>query len=155
MSVKFEKPTEDSLIHIGEYMREADRIEVMASHGMVPLEAVFNSVDISDLSSVALYNGVPCAVFGLVKRDLLTGTGVPWLLGTDDIDLCKKDFIIHTREGVREMLNVCPRLENHVHIENRKSIRWLKTMGFKFDEPEPVGIHGELFSRFYLELNNV
>lgn len=155
MSVKFIKPDVDSICYIAENMRTADQIEVMASHGMTPIEAVLNSQELSDYCSVATYNDRPCALFGLVVRDLLTGTGCPWLLGTNDIDLCKRDFIKHTRSGVSEMLEICPRLENYVHVENRKSVRWLKTMGFQFDNPLPLGISGELFMRFHLEKKDV
>ena len=151
MSVKFVEPNFDRLVHISENMREADRIEVWASHKMTPIEAVINSVELSDMVSVAVYKTKPCAVFGLVKRDLLTGTGCPWLLGTDDIDLCKRDFILHKREGVKEMLTHCRRLENYVHVANTKSIRWLKTMGFKFGKPERLGFNGEYFVKFSLE----
>ena len=155
MSVEFVKPHLEHLIHVAENMRDADRIEVWASNELTPIEALISSVDLSAYSSVALFKGVPCAVFGLVVNGLLTSTGCPWLLGTDDIDLCKKDFIKHTRTGVQEMLSICSRLENYVHVDNRKSVRWLKAMGFKFGNPERIGKHQELFVKFSLEKYDV
>ena len=148
MSVKFVKPNSDLVQYVANNMRQADRIEITASHGYTPIEALVKGVAISTLSSVALINDEPCAVFGLVVENIITGFGVPWLLGTDLIFKHKRDFVEHTRIGVDEMLEVCPRLENWVHCENVKSIRWLKSMGFTMSDPKPIGVNGELFMRF-------
>lgn len=148
MSVKFVKPTDELIQYVADNMRQADITEIAASHGYTPIEALMKGVAISTLSSVALINSEPCAVFGLVVENIVTGFGVPWLLGTDLIFKHKREFIEHTRVGVAEMLEVCPRLENWVHCKNVKSIRWLKSMGFTMSDPEPIGVNGELFMRF-------
>lgn len=155
MSVRFERPTPENLDFIAARMRRADVVEVMAAGRRSPREAVLKSVELSDRCSVALINGEPCAVFGLVIANVVTGWGVPWLLGTDLIDRHKKLFVEHTRTGVREMLEICPILINYVHAENLKSIRWLKTMGFTVEAAEPFGVDGELFHKFHLESENV
>jgi len=146
MSVRFVRPNDDLIQYVADNMRDADRIEVAASHGYSPIVALRFGVERSKLCSVALINDVPCAVFGLVVENIATGLGVPWLLGTDLIFKHKREFIKHTRVGVDEMLELCPRLENMVHCENLKSIRWLVSMGFTMSDPEHV--NGELFMRF-------
>jgi len=148
MSVKFVKPTNELIQHVADNMRQADRIEIAASHGYTPIEALVKGVDRSKLCAVALINDEPCAVFGLVVENIVTGFGVPWLLGTDLIFKHKREFIEQTKTGVAEMLEVCPRLENWVHCKNVKSIRWLKSMGFTMSDPKPIGVNGELFMRF-------
>jgi len=149
--VEFVPPKKAYLRYIIDNMREADKIEVMASHGATPGQAIRNSVKMSNRVAVVLFDGKPAAVFGLVIKDLLTGTGIPWLLGTDLIDEHRLAFVKNTRPGIQEMLSICPRLENYVHTENSKSVRWLATMGFKFEDPEPIGRKGELFSKFWME----
>ena len=148
MSVKFVKPNSDLVRYVADNMRQADRIEIAASHGYTPHEALVKGVARSKLCAVALINDEPCAVFGLVVENIVTGFGVPWLLGTDLIFKHKREFVEHTKIGVDEMIDVCPRLENWVHCENVKSIRWLKSMGFTMSDPEPIGVNGELFMRF-------
>jgi len=146
--VKFVKPTTDLIEFVAANMRVADRLEVRYSHGHTPIEALTNGISRSNLCSVALINDEPCAVFGLVVENILTGNGVPWLLGTDLIFKHRRSFIEHTRSGVDEMLQLCPRLSNWVHCDNIKSIRWLSSMGFSFGEPLPYGVNGELFIQF-------
>jgi hypothetical protein len=146
--VRFVKPTTELIEFVAANMRVDDRIEVYASHGHTPIEALTNGVSRSKLCSVALINDEPCAVFGLVVENILTGFGVPWLLGTDLIFKHRRVFIEHTRSGVDEMLQLCPRLSNWVHCDNIKSIRWLSSMGFSFSEPLPTGINGEMFMQF-------
>lgn len=150
-AIRFVKPDKMNLSHIVKYMRKEDKIEIMAYSGFTPKQAVELGVKRSDLISVALINDEPCAIFGLVKGSLLTETGTPWLLGTDLIDQHKKSFVKHTKLGIEQMLNVCPKLSNYVHCKHIKSIRWLTTMGFQFRDPEPVGLNKELFVEFFLE----
>lgn len=148
MSVKFVKPTDELIQFVADNMREADRIEIAASHGYLPHEALVKGVARSALCSVALIDDVPCAVFGLSIENIATGLGVPWLLGTDLIFKHRRKFVEYTRAGVEDMQNVCPRLTNWVHCDNVQSIRWLKSMGFSFGKPKRVGLNGELFVQF-------
>lgn len=150
-SVEFKPPEPESVDYVIRNMRQADVVEVLASGAASARDAVEQGLRRSHFSSVAFVNGTPCAVFGLVKEDLLTGAGCPWLLGTPLIEKYQRAFVKHTRSGVKQMLSICPILSNYVHIDHVQSIRWLKSMGFQFDKPEPVGVNGELFTRFYLE----
>lgn len=150
MSVSFEPVTRDSLEYIADNVRDADRLEVMYSHGVDPLTAIVGASGESSLSSVAMCDGVPVAVFGMVKLGGLFEYGSPWLIGTDQLFTLKREFLTYTRQGVDQMLRMCPSLINYVHCENVKSIRWLKSMGFEFDDPAPYGVAGEPFNRFHM-----
>lgn len=87
--------------------------------------------------------------------NVLTGLGIPWLLGTDDAVRNKRVFINHSKQALEEMKSICPNLFNFVHEDNTVNIRWLKWLGFKFDEPEPIGKNGAMFRRFYIGKTNV
>lgn len=150
--VKFVPPTTEMVECISADMRQADIEEVWASNHHGPYEALMKGWLASDYVSVALAdNGEPLAMLGLVKRDFLTGSGVVWLLGTNESMKHKKEFLKQTKQVIDDMLTICPRLCNMVHSKNKSSILWLKWLGFKLDDPEPYGPENELFHRFYLE----
>jgi hypothetical protein len=133
-------------------MRLEDTDEVWASHHHTPLEALNLGWDVSDYVSVAVKNGEPLAMFGLVKRDILTGGGTVWLLGSENALKYKIDFLRQSRPLLREMLGICPRLSNKVHTKNYKSIEWLKWMGFTVSKnPEIYGKERQYFYNFFIE----
>lgn len=154
-SVEFVKPTPELVEHVAANMRQADQDEIWASSNALPLPGLIESLRLSHFSSVAVINGEPIAVFGLVITQILGGVGVPWLLGTNAID---KHFRIFVRQAfilVDEMSRKCSTLVNYVHAENLKSVKLLKAVGFTVDEPAPFGVEGELFHKFYMEKENV
>lgn len=150
--VKWVSPTTEMVEVIARDMREADKVEVWASNHHLPLESLMKGWQLSDFTSVALSDeGEPLVMLGLVKRDILTGSGVVWMLGTNESMKHKKEFLKQTKQVIDEMLTICPRLCNMVHSKNKSSISWLKWLGFTIDEPVPYGPDNELFHRFHLE----
>ena len=151
MEVKFVKPTNELIYVLADDMRQADVDEIWASNHDTPVEALLKGWMLSERSVVVTVNDEPCVMIGLVIRDILAGSGVPWLLGTENALKYKRHFIKQVPAVINEMLNICPKLFNYVHVENRISINWLKRIGFTFDEPLPYGYEKELFHKFHLE----
>lgn len=149
--IKFVKPTLEIVRSIAADMRPADADEVFASHGHTPIQAIMGGWEVSQYSVVIMVNNTPCVIMGLVNRDILTGTGVPWLLGTENALKYSREYFKLSPPVIKEMLDICPRLFNYVHAENKMSIKWLRWLGFNIDEPKPHGVKGELFHRFHLE----
>lgn len=135
---------------IARNMRQADIEEIWASDNYTPLEALMSSWKLSKYSVVITINDEPCVMMGLVVRDMLSGNGIPWMLGTDTALKFKKKFFTEVPEVMNQMLNVCPRLYNYVHCKNTASIKWLKWIGFTLCDPEPYGREKELFHKFYI-----
>lgn len=150
VSVKFEKPSRESITHIAENMRVADIAEVWSMSRHTPADAIERGLNISQHSSVVMVDDEPCAVLGLVQLDMLTGTGVPWLLGTDHAVKHRRTFLKYSKCGIEQMLSICPQLFNYVHADNEVSVNWLQHMGFTIDNPEPMGRDCELFHRFHI-----
>lgn len=150
VNIEFVKVDQAHVDFIARNMREADAKEVAASHGVTPHEAIRDGIRASKWVSVALADGEPVAVVGLVQGDVLSGIGTPWLLGTDRLFEIGKTLTRHSLIGLQQMLEKCPRLENYVHVENTTSIKWLKVLGFNFDDPIPLGRNGEMFHRFWM-----
>lgn len=150
IAVEYVKPTDELLQHVADNMREADAIECMASSGRSPLDALTSGVVISNHCSVVMVGGVPCAVVGLVITSLVSGHGVPWMLATDDAVKHRRVFIDNCKQGLCDMLKVCPNLVNYVHAENKLSVKWLRWMGFTILPSEPTGVNGAHFHKFYI-----
>jgi hypothetical protein len=148
--VEFKQVTESFKQIIADNMRHADVVEVMASNGFTPFQAVHESTKMSKFTSAVYINGEPTAILGLNVVSALSGIGVPWLLGTDNVVKYRKQFLKNSRAVLDDMKYHCPRLVNNVHVDNTVSIQWLKWLGFEFDEPQPIGINGELFHRFHM-----
>lgn len=147
-------PNEDLVRKISDNMRKEDVAEIWASHRHLPYDALMNGWEVSDYSTVVLADKEPICMFGLSKGDLLSGSGVVWLLGCDLARKHKRAFLQISKPIVDEMLTICPRISNMVHAENKASIRWLKWLGFIIEEPVPYGPDKELFHYFYLERYN-
>lgn len=155
MSVDYKGVTPKIIDYVADNMRQADRDEVYASHGYQPVDALIQSVKYSDFNSVACIAGRPVAIFGLMRRGLLSNKGIPWLLGTNEMFRYKREVVTASRVIVDSMIDICPELENYVHTKNIRSVRLLKYLGFKLDEPTPFGHQNELFNRFHMVKKDV
>lgn len=149
--VKYLRPTSELVRGIAENMRQADADEVWASDNFTPMEAMMESWKASDYSVVITVDDEPCVMIGLVIRDILSGNGIPWMLGTDAALKHQKKFFTEVPAVIEQMLSVCSKLHNRVHCKNVASVRWLKRIGFTMLEPEPYGPENEMFRKFYIE----
>jgi len=149
--IEFVKPERWMVERLAAAMRPADAAEVWASGMRTPLESLVDGWGVSDFATVACWDGEPLVMFGLVKRDILTGTGTLWMLGADTVRDHKRELLKQTPPVIAEMLTICPRLCNMVHNKNTSSIRWLKWLGFTVEGPVTHGPLGELFHLFHLE----
>ena len=132
-------------------MRAIDQTECMAM-GRTPKQALRHGIMASAWATTALVNGEPQAMFGLVVDCALTGEGIPWFLGTDEV-------FRHGRELIRTGPRILGRmgdstrvLRNLVSADNDRAIRLLRRWGFTID-PEHVRVGGVAFRRFEMEFS--
>ncbi len=151
MEVKFLQPTDELIDAIAVDMRQADIDEIWASHHYEPREALIKGWESPGYSTVITVNDEPCVMLGLTIPSILTDSGIPWLLGTENALKYKRHFLTVAPGVVKNMLDICPKLYNYVHVENKVSMNWLRRIGFKFDKPESYGVENELFCKFHLE----
>jgi len=144
-----EKTTIDHIDYVVEHMRQADVDEVVAA-GHTPREALIIGMVSSDSCVTLLYNDIPVVIFGILSVTLLGNVGRPWLLGTTDAPKHRRAFAQLPKYYLDSMLEMYPVLENYVHVKNRVSVRWLKYLGFQFDEPVTLP-NGEQFIRFWMK----
>jgi len=149
--IVFTAPTEHAVKLIAADMRQADAVEIMASHGHTPIDALRAGWAESSYSMIVNEDLMPIAMFGLVINSYVTGAGTPWLLATNRAMNHKREFLIQSPKVISRMLDICPRLSNHVHVENKTTIRWLRWLGFTIGDAVPVGVNAEMFHKFYIE----
>lgn len=131
-------------------IREDDRAEVLASHGMTDMEKVLiNARHLSHESWAWVVDGVPVAAFGVAPASYVHKHGQPWILSTDGIGGENASiFLRNSRIIVNYWRFQWDYLENYVDARNQRAIRWLKFLGFQLHEPAPYGVAGLPFHRF-------
>jgi hypothetical protein len=139
--------TEELIAHL----READRLEVEASVGVDNVESTIHaSVASSWQVWTARADGKLGCIFGVVPLSVLGGVGAPWLLGTDVMDANPRVVIRKSPKYIRPMIELFPHLMNVVDVRNKRSIQWLRWLGFRVhdDAPVPYGPYGLPFFLF-------
>ena len=134
-------------------MRPADRDEIAAMSGKTPLQALSYSYRKSSVAYTALIDGVPEVMFGVGDINVLTGTGAPWLLGTDAVDRHYVAFLRGSVHWRNQLLGRYAVLKNIVDVRNRVSMRWLRWLGFTFSDP--IQHRGHEFCMFELRAGDV
>lgn len=138
---------------IAENMREADAIEVWLSARLTPYQAMKSGFEQSVKAWTIMQDDTPIGMFGVSSVSVLGDTGVPWLLGTDQMLTIKRQFIRESARYLGEVLNLYPRLENYVHADNSASLKWLKWLDFNLSGPFSVGPEMADFYKFERALN--
>lgn len=115
------------------HLRYNDRLEIMASSGMEPLEALIDSIAVSDedMCWAATLNGLPVAMFGAnqLTEDNLVG-GI-WLLASPAIETNIRDFMRKCKTHLEIMHDRYEYLTNFIDARNLGTMRWLPRLGFR------------------------
>jgi hypothetical protein len=144
--------------YIAEHLRAEDRLELSEAQPLGFEDVIRDSLAMSGSRSavfrvpagrLSLQAWEPVAVFGVAPYPGLPHVGIPWLLATRRFD----DHRIRLVRGVRRMLyhlrSDFAQLENHVHADNARSVRFLEWLGFTVEPAAPWGHKGAMFRRFW------
>jgi hypothetical protein len=129
-------------------LRPEDVREIRLSNGHTPAEALQAGLDVSAWVYCVVGEDLePLGAFGLAGAP---GARVcaPWALASPKLRAA--DWGRWSRPVVHCMRRGVELLENWVHVDNIRSVRWLKACGFTLEEPEPYGVQGALFHRFWM-----
>lgn len=127
-------------------MRDADRRECGA-FGHSPTEALTGALRSSLWAVTAMFDGEPHAMLGVTPRNMMEGSGVPWMLGTERIYDSGREMVRYAPAILREMFDSFTVLENYVAADNARAVRFLRWLDFEIYEPV-VNIGGVPFKRF-------
>ena len=137
---------QDHVSALAARMREADRLEVGA-FGKTPERALRLGLSSSLWALTATVDDEPHAMMGVSSLNMIDGVGVPWMLGSDLIYEHGRDLLRYGPRIIAEMGRGFERLENAVHIENARALRFLRHFGFQISEKQET-FGGLQFVRF-------
>ena len=132
---------------LGRTMREQDAHEAI-SLGYNPADLLLISYQSSLMRKTALVNGSVAACWGVCGMPI-GFVGRPWLVTSDEV--YKESpfaYAMIYKDEVRRMAEVFPVLENYVETSYTQSVRLLKLIGFTMEDPIPLGVNGEQFTKF-------
>lgn len=124
-------------LSLSQRLREADLLEIAATHGATPEEALRRSCEASEACWTMLHNGRPEVIFGVAPWPGVAGVGQPWLLAAEVTPGWRGFFARHSREYVDRMLALYPTLLNYTDARHTESHRWLLWCGFDFLRIDP------------------
>lgn len=137
----------DDAPFIAKRLRQGDRLELAHAGLTDPTASCAESVRQSAFAFTALHDGVPMCLFGLRPDGVLSSRARLWLLGTDEINKTKKDFLRTCKYVVAGFLDIYPVLYNAVDAEYKQARRLLEFLGAKFikQTTSPTGAPFMLF----------
>lgn len=117
-------------------LRPADAAELWASNRTTGAECMAFGLRFSDQAWTGTIDGEPVCMFGAVPASLLGGVGVPWMVGTTELDMLRaqKALLRESRAALDAMLARYDVLENLVDDRNKAAHRWLRWLGFTVDD---------------------
>ncbi len=143
--------TEEDAEYLSTRLKPMDLREIDAVTGRPALVVLRSGINGSESCQVGTADDVPFCIYGVRKLSHLSDTGIVWMLSSEEIDKHAMKFGRECGKEIKKMMGNLRMFENYCHVENRKTIVWLKWLGFKFDKPAPYGRRKEMFRRFYME----
>ena len=143
--------TEYDAEYLSTRLKEMDLREIAAVSARGSYVVLRSGLEGSEDCRVGTVDGIPLCMYGVRKLSHLSDTGTIWMLGTAEVDKHFMKFGRECRKELKKQMGNLRMVENYCHVENRKTIVWLKWLGFKFEKPAPYGRKKEMFCRFYME----
>ena len=149
----FRKPTIFDVDYLANNAREMDVREVFymsggnISQGLNSTPGLYENSLVWEVDNklVCMFGTTPCSQ---------EGHYVVWLLATNYFDDHKNVFRKICKNVFQETVKGKKYVYNYVYAGHIKAIKWIKWLGCKVYDPEPMGVNGEMFCKFEV-INNV
>lgn len=130
-------------IHVNTLAKRMRRIDVLECHimGHSPKEALRTGLLGSTIAWTVMIDGRPEAMMGATPVSFVEGRGRPWLLMTD---IAERKAITLVRLGriyTDAMHRHYPLLENWIHADNDRTIRYLTRLGYAIGSVDVIRGH--------------
>lgn len=149
------RATQDHVTAMIPFVRDADKVEFMASCGRQVSDVLGACVQRSDEAWAGMVDDQVACIFGVASNTVLSSVGFPWMVGTDLIEAHSGAFLRRNKRMLASMLSRYGHLENYVDARNAKAIQWLKWLGFILHDPVPYGVGRKPFHKFEMRLKDV
>lgn len=129
-------------------VRAADRAELWAGWRHTPEQSLRYGLKHSSHVWTGCIECEPVCMAGVVPGSILSGTGAPWLIGTEALIEHQFTFLRCCRGQLARLQRVYQHLANHVAADNTAAVRWLTWLGFTVHAAAPFGPDGVPFRLF-------
>lgn len=133
---------------LAETMSDACRAEAWAATRETPYQALTGCIAASREAKAGLADGEVLLIYGLIPPALICDTAMIWMLTSRALPRHARWFMVESRRVIDEWLTEHKKLANYSDLRHTRANRWLRWLGFSFDEPQPLGPDGVLFARF-------
>lgn len=116
-----------------------EQVEEITKYGEDTLR---EQIERSVISKVGFVNEVPAIVWGVLMPSLTNGTAVLWALTTRHVEDHPFVFARHSKLEIERLRSTFAEIVGVVDCDFRRSIRWLRWLGF--EAGEPYRFHGKL-----------
>lgn len=148
MNYLYRPPSWEDILSVAADMRDTDVLEVAASSGHSPLEALVESVGDGGESFCLVVDGTPVCIFGV--GGVSSTEAVVWLLCARSAYKYPKLLWKEAKRILTEWQGLGYDLYNYVAADNDESQKWLRSLGFTVEGYKHLGPMSELFVRMEL-----
>lgn len=132
---------------LGVNLRERD-IVAASKFKIPPHRALWRVYKSSLISKTVFVDGKVAAIFGL-GGTFLGRNGSPWFVASPLVEDYPMKLAFRYRSELKNMLKYFPVLEDWVDVQDKKTIRLLEILGFKFEEEKMM--NDVIFKKAVLE----
>lgn len=143
--IKIRKLTHDDVMAILPNIRKSDRAECECIAGR-SIEAILARASKTTEAYAGLANGQVIALFGVNVEE---GTPLVWMVAADDFERpdYRQEIIRLAQRWIELFIQKYQRLTNHVHLKNRKAVKFLRFLGARFGEA--ITVNNETVAPFW------
>lgn len=156
--INYRQATKADVDELVPNLRSNDVEELLLSCGPKYSEALLTSVDVCEGRAEAAIDpaGNVIAILGCSKFKGKEGTGIPFMVCSDEVNKYPKHVIRDAKERTRKWNAKYPMLINMVYAGNTKTIKWLEHIGYTIGKrDDSFGYAKASFYAFYRIKNNV
>lgn len=131
--------------HLHQRLTKETVQELWAVNRLLPRDALIEGLTKSYAPKVGMYNGLPVCMYGVIHLTLLSRIGIPWMLASDYFyNLVSQTkharfFLKGSKEYIKQIKSENALLISYVDKRNKKSLKWLKWLGFEIGPEQFYG----------------
>jgi len=133
--------TSDHVKELARNMRNLALTEVEFAGDEKLASRLLEAIKHSTMTWTGLINGKVMFIMGVYPHNMIVGEYKVWLLTAKETDEHPLVLARQSKRILESLLEMCPRLSGYVNAEYKRSIRWLRWLGFSLSTTRVIGDH--------------